>query len=74
MVPMALAGVAQGTERRPVNWKVVSSIPDQGTCLGCGPGPLMGACERQPVDVSLTHGCFSPSLSSPLPHSLKINK
>ena len=29
-----------------------------------------GTNERQPIDVSLSHGCFSPSL----PLSLKINK
>ena len=30
------------------------SIPRQGTCLGCGPGPRWGVDERQPhVDVSL---------------------
>ena len=36
---LALAGVAQWIERWPVNQKVVGSIPSQGTCLGCGPGP-----------------------------------
>ena len=35
----ALAGVAQWIEHRPVNQRVASSIPSQGTCLGCGPGP-----------------------------------
>ena len=35
----ALAGVAQWTEHQPVNRKVASSIPSQGTCLGFGPGP-----------------------------------
>ena len=35
----ALAGVAQWIERRPVNQRVASTIPSQGTCLGCGPGP-----------------------------------
>ena len=34
-----LAGVAQWTECRPVNRKVAGSIPRQGICLGCGPGP-----------------------------------
>ena len=30
------------------------SIPSQGTCLGFGSGPLLGARERQPhIDVSL---------------------
>ena len=34
-----LAGVAQCFERWPENQRVASSIPSQGTCLGCGPGP-----------------------------------
>ena len=33
-----MAGVAQWIELQPVNQKVASSIPSQGTCLGCGPG------------------------------------
>ena len=50
----ALAGVAQWIECLPVNQRVVSSIPSQGTCLGCGPGPQQGVCERQShTDVSL---------------------
>ena len=36
--------------------------------------PHFGACERQPTDVSLSHQCFSLSLSPSLPLSLKINK
>ena len=53
-----LDGVAQWTEHGPVNQRVASSIPSQGTCLGCGPGPQQGALERQThIDVSL-----SPSL------------
>ena len=35
----ALAGVAQWIEHGPVNQRVASSIPSQGTCLGCWPGP-----------------------------------
>ena len=35
---LALAGVVQWIEGRPVNQRVASSIPSQGTCLGCGPG------------------------------------
>ena len=35
----ALAGVAQWTEYQPVNQRVTGSIPSQGTCLDCGPGP-----------------------------------
>ena len=35
--------------------KATGSIPGQGTCLGCGPGPRLGACERQPhIDVSFS--------------------
>ena len=52
---MVLAGIAQWTECQPANGKVVSSNPSQGTCLGCRPGPWLGACERQPIDVSLTY-------------------
>ena len=35
---IALAGVAQWIECRPENQRVASSIPSQGTCLGCGLG------------------------------------
>ena len=50
----ALAGVAQWIECRPANQRVASSIPSQGTCLGCGPGPQWRPCKRQPhTDVSL---------------------
>ena len=35
----ALAGVAQWIEHQPANQRVAHSIPSQGTCLGCGPGP-----------------------------------
>ena len=34
----ALAGVAQCIKNRPVNQRVASLIPSQGTCLGCRPG------------------------------------
>ena len=51
---IALAGVAQWVERQPANQRVTSSIPNQGTCLGCGPGPQLGVLKRQPhIDVSL---------------------
>ena len=55
-----LAGVAPWSERWPENQRVAGSIPGQGTCLDCGQGPQLGACERQPhIDVSLP---LSPSL------------
>ena len=34
-----------------------------------GPGPQLGACERQLIDVCLTYQCFFPSLSPFLPLS-----
>ena len=50
----ALAGVAQWIESRTVKQRVAGSIPSQGTCLGCGPGPQYGESERQPhIAVSL---------------------
>ena len=35
----ALAGVAQWTECWPANQSLAGSIPSEGTCLGCRPGP-----------------------------------
>ena len=35
----AMAGVAQWIEHGPVKQRVACSIPSQGTCLGCRPGP-----------------------------------
>ena len=65
----ALAGVAQWIECRPVNPRVAGSIPSQGTCLDCWPGPWWGVHERQPhINVSFP-------LFLPLPLSKKrINK
>ena len=66
--------MAHWIEHLPENRKVAGLISGQGTGLGFGPGPQLGACERQPIDVSLTHQHFSPSLSPSLPLSSKINK
>ena len=49
---LGLVGVAQWTEHWPVNRKVTGSVPGQGTNLGCKPGLQLGACGRQPFDVS----------------------
>ena len=57
---LALAGVAQWIECWPANWKVTGWTPSQGTCLGCKPGPQLEASERQIIQVSLAHWCFSP--------------
>ena len=48
----ALAGVAQWMEHQPANQKDAGSIPGQGTCLCCSPGPQLRVCERQPINVS----------------------
>ena len=57
---------------RPINEKLHGLVPSQGTCLGGRIGPWLGAWERQPIDVSLTHQCFFLSLSSSLPTSLEM--
>ena len=62
----ALAGVAQWIEHRPLSQKVAGLIPSQGTYLGCGPGPQLGVCERQPDTDS--------SLSFSFPFPLSKNK
>ena len=67
----ALADVAQYIECWFANQKVIGSVSGQGTCLGFGPGPQMGACERQPINVSLAHRCFSPTFSPSFSLSLK---
>ena len=59
--------MAQGTECWSANQKVASSIPGQGTCLGCGPGPQLG-------HVRGNHTLMFLPLSFSLPLSLKINK
>ena len=52
--------------------KVTSQIPGQGTCQCCVLGPWSGHVqERQLIDVSFSHGCFSSSCSLSLPLSLK---
>ena len=43
---LTLAGVAQWTECRPVNPRILGLIPGQGICLGCGPGTQLGVCKR----------------------------
>ena len=61
VLQQALALVAQWAGHHPTNGKVASSIPGQGTCLGCGPGPWLGGMQEA------TDRCFSLSLPpSPL--------
>ena len=65
--------MAQGIEWGSVNQKVAGSIPSQGTCLGCGPGPHLG-CARSSQSVSLLHIYFLSLSPSYPPLYLKINK
>ena len=67
-----LAGVAKWIEHQPENQKVAGTIPSQGIHLGCRPGCLLGACERQLINVSFI--IVSLSLSPSPPFSLKISK
>ena len=46
-VCVALAGVGQWIECHSINEKVAGSIPSQGKCLGCRPGPRLGMCKKQ---------------------------
>ena len=49
----SLAGVAQWIGAQPVGQKDASLILAQVTFLDFRPGPLLGVCERQLIDVSL---------------------
>ena len=64
----ALTGVAQWAGHHPTKRKVTSSIPAQGTYLGCGPGPLWGYARGNQLYISV-----SLPFSRPSP-SLKTNK
>ena len=64
-IMLAQTAVAQWIEHQPANQRVTSSIPSQGTRLGCGPGPQCwwGRCQKQPhIDVSFPLS-LSPSHS-----------
>ena len=50
--------------RGPASPTVASSIPGQGTCLGCGLSPGLGVCERQQIET----------MSFSLPFPLSKNK
>ena len=68
-----LTGVAQLAEHHLTNCKVSSLISGQGTSLGFRAHPGLGhGCERQPIDVSLTHQFLFLSSSCLL--SLELNK
>ena len=50
-----LAGVALWVGHSTAKQWVGGSIPSQGTCLGCGPGPHQDVYERQTINVSLSY-------------------
>ena len=49
----ALAGVVSWIACRPANQMSPAPIPGQGTCLGHAPGPQLGVCEKQLINISL---------------------
>ena len=63
LTKIALAGVAQWIECQPMNQRVTGSIPSQGTCLGCWPGPQLGCAGGNHTLMFLS---LSFSLPSPL--------
>ena len=69
-----LSCVAQLVGPYSTKWKSADSIPGQGTYLSGSSVLRRGTYKRQPIHVSLSHRCFSPSFSPSLPLSLKINK
>ena len=68
-IMLAQTAVAQWIEHQPANQRVTSSIPSQGTRLGCGPGPLWGAWHTRG-----NHTLMFLSLSLSLPPTLSKNK
>ena len=70
----ALTNVAQLVGHQSANKRSPVQFPVRPHAWVVGPVPTPGARERQPIDVSLSHGCFSPSLFLSLPLSLKINE
>ena len=59
VVGSALARAAQWIECLPVNRRVASTIPSQGTCLGCGPGPRLGVRMRGRLWVQFLGGAHA---------------
>ena len=65
---VCLSGLSTGLQVK----KTLARFPIRAHAWVAGQAPGWGAHERQPIDVSLTHQCFFPSLSPSL-LSLKIN-
>ena len=67
LLARVLAGLAQWIEHQPANLKAAGSVPRQGACQDCGPGPRSGVYLSH-MDVSLH------SLSFSLPFPVSKNK
>ena len=59
---MTLTSVAQFVGHCPTKRKVTSLIPVRPHAWVEGSVPTQGEYERQLIDVSLSQGCFTPSL------------
>ena len=71
---IALTGAGQLVEHLPQSEKLLVQFPVRAYAWVASLVPGWDVCERQLIDVSLLHWCFSPSLSPSLPLSPKINK
>ena len=60
-------------ESQPVNRKVMGFIAVRAHAWVAGSVQVRAAYERQPIHVSLSHPCFSPSLSPSLPSPLSMS-
>ena len=65
---LSLLGVVLQTKR------LLVRFPIRARAWVVGSVPSWGRCKRQPVNDSLTHQCFSPSLSPSPSHSLESIK
>ena len=70
-VEKTLAGLAQWIEHGTMKQRIPSSIPSQSTCVGCGPSPQLGACERQLISISLMQGQDGGLGRYTVPHTAK---
>ena len=63
---LALTSVAPLVGHCPGKQRVSGLIPGQGTCMGCSQVPGQDVYGGQPINVSPSHRCVSPSLSPSL--------
>ena len=65
----ALTGVAQLAGHHPIKRKLPVQFPVRAHAGVQGLVPIRGVCNRQQIDVSLSHRCFSPPFSFSFPLS-----